>query len=153
MNKKLQKTGKNKPKRKYNKTKKNGGDTNKRKIPSDKSIDRVAVVMTPSALYGNSKILDYVFVNKIHPSFYDMLKTNFDSVEEMLAFIKKNKKPVIHVEEIMIRPVYKEFFDREKEEEAAEEDENYQEVNNEDYGSMSEITQEDYNQMRNENSM
>ena len=67
MKKKLQqnKTKSNKTKKnKYNKTKKNGG-RKKNKLPVDKSVDKITVVMTPSALYGTGKILDYVFIKKI----------------------------------------------------------------------------------------
>lgn len=107
------KTYKNKRK-KNSKTKKNkGGDLPKKrtKIPSDKSINRLSIVMTPSALYGNNRILNHVFINKKYPSFSDMVNVNVNEVEEFIAAVKKNKQPKIHIEQIEIRPFYKDFLE------------------------------------------
>lgn len=103
---------KNKTKRNNNYTKKNkGGKIVKNKIPHDKSVKNIAIVMTPSALYGNAKILDYVFINREFPSYLDMVNTNVYDVEEFLYSIKKNKTPKTHKETIRIKPVYRDFLE------------------------------------------
>ena len=103
-----------------NKTKKNkggkskrnkGGKTLKHMIPNDKSVRNIAIVMTPSSLYGNAKILDYVFINREFPSYLDMINTNIYEAEEFLSTVKKNKRLKTHKEIIKIKPVYKDFLE------------------------------------------
>lgn len=88
------------------KTKKNGGN-DKPLIKGQKVEKTISVIMYPSAIHGNKKILSQIAIDIKHPtSFTDMIQQEIDTVEEAFAAIKNNKIPKTHIEQMIVKPVY-----------------------------------------------